>query len=376
MMLDTPGMGVVVTIVEGPDRFQRRHAWVGFPVAVIYKFFDDFGTYLAAILTYYAFVSLFPLLLIASTVLSVVLRGDQHLQTELLSGALKSFPVVGSELSKPEHLSGGPSGVIISIIASVYGALGVAQAFQYASNTMWAVPRNTRPNPLHARGRSLVLLAVIGLGVLATTTLSILGGAGVGALGTTLQYLAVAAAVIINIAVAIFAFRFAPARRLSIRDVLPGAIGAAVTWQLLQSFGVVYVQHVVKHASASNQVFAIVLGLLAYLFLTALVVLLCVEINVVRVNRMHPRALLTPFTDNVDLTPGDRRTYSRLAKAQRSKGFERIAVNFVPPEPAEPPSDPPAEPPAEPAPEPPAEPASGAGASETGGESTGPPSGR
>jgi membrane protein len=339
-----------VAAVEGPDRFQRRHAWLGFPLAVVYKFFDDFGTYLAAILTYYAFVSLFPLLLIASTVLSVVLRGNQHLQTELLSGALKSFPVVGSELSKPEHLSGGPGGVIISIIASVYGALGVAQAFQYASNTIWAVPRNTRPNPLHARGRSLVLLAVIGLGVLATTTLSILGSTGVGALGTTLEYLAVAAAVIINIGVAIFAFRFAPARRLSTWNVLPGAIAAAVAWQLLQTFGVVYVQHVVKHASASNQVFAIVLGLLAYLFLTALVVLLSVEINVVRVNRMHPRALLTPFTDNVDLTAGDRRTYSRLAKAQRSKGFERIAVNFVPPE--EPAPEKPAEPaPAEPAPE-------------------------
>jgi membrane protein len=344
-----------VAIVDGPDRFQRRHAWLGFPLAVIYKFFDDFGTYLAAILTYYAFVSLFPLLLIASTVLSVVLRGDQHVQTELLSGALKSFPVVGSELDKPDHLSGGPAGVTISIIASVYGALGVTQAFQYASNTMWAVPRNTRPNPLHARGRSLVLLAVIGLGILATTTLSILSSGGVGALGTTLRYLAIAAAVIINIAVAIFAFRFAPARRLSIRDVLPGAIGAAVTWQLLQSFGVVYVQHVVKHASASNQVFAIVLGLLAYLFLTALVVLFCVQINVVRVNRMHPRALLTPFTDNVALTKGDERAYIGQAKAQRSKGFEHIEVGFTPPpaetEPAE--SEPePLEPEPEPADDP------------------------
>jgi YihY family inner membrane protein len=350
-----------VAIVDGPDRFQRRHKWLGFPLAVIYKFFDDFGTYLSAILTYYAFVSLFPLLLIASTVLSVVLRGDPALQHRLITSALSSIPVIGSELDKPEHLSGGPGGLTIGIIGSVYGALGVAQAFQYASNTMWAVPRNTRPNPLHARGRSLVLLAVIGLGILATTTLSILSGGGVGALGTSLRYLAIAAAVIINVAAAIFAFRFAPARRLSIRDVLPGAIGAAVAWQLLQSFGVVYVQHVVKHASASNQVFAIVLGLLAYLFLTALVVLFCVEINVVRVNHMHPRALLTPFTDNVDLTPGDRRTYSRLAKAQRSKGFEHIDVDFTPPEEPEPAAAAP-----EAAPE----------ADEAGEDATGPPSGR
>ncbi len=91
-----------MAIVDGADRFQRRHAWLGFPVAVVYKFFDDFGTYLAAILTYYAFVSLFPLLLIASTVLSVVLRGDQHLQHELLTSALKSFPVIGEELGQAE----------------------------------------------------------------------------------------------------------------------------------------------------------------------------------------------------------------------------------------------------------------------------------
>jgi YihY family inner membrane protein len=317
--------------VHGPDRFQRRHAWLGFPLAVIYKYFDDFGTYLGAILTYYAFVSLFPLLLIASTVLSVVLRGNAHLQHQLLTSALKQFPVVGSELDQPEHLSGGTGGLIIGIAGSVYGALGVAQAFQYASNTMWGVPRNSRPNPLKARGRSLVLLAVTGLGILITTVLSIVGNGGVGAIGTTEKYLAVAASVVINVAVAIFAFRFTPARRLSIRDVLPGAIGAAVAWQLLQSFGIVYVNHVVRHASATNQVFAFVLGLLAYLFLSAMALLLCIEVNVVRVSRMHPRALLTPFTDNVSLTKGDERAYTRQAKAQRSKGFEQIAVGFTPP---------------------------------------------
>jgi YihY family inner membrane protein len=326
-----------VPVVGRPDRFQRRHAWLGFPLAVLYKFFDDFGSYLAATLTYYACVSLFPLLLIASTVLGVVLSGDQALQHQLLTSALRSFPVIGSELDDPKRLSGGPAGLIIGILGSVYGALGVAQAFQYASNQMWAVPRNSRPNPLKARGRSLVLLAIMGTGILAATVLSIVSAGGVGAVGTTEKYLAVALSVLINIALSIFAFRFAPARRLSVRDVLPGAIGAAVSWQLLQSFGVIYVQHVVGHASETNAVFAVVLGLLAYLYLTALTLLFCVEINVVRVNHMHPRALLTPFTDNVDLTAGDRRTYTRLAKAQRNKGFEHIDVDFSPPEdPAEP----------------------------------------
>jgi membrane protein len=142
-----------------------------------------------------------------------------------------------------------------------------------------------------------------------------------------------AASLAVNIAVSIFALRFAPARRLSVRDVLPGAIAAALIWQLLQSFGVIYVQQVIDHASAMNAVFAIVLGLLAFLYITATAALACAEINVVHVNRMYPRSLLTPFTDNVALTSGDRRVYSRQAKAQRSKGFQHVDVNFDPPPP-------------------------------------------
>jgi membrane protein len=320
-----------MAVTERLDRFQREHPWASFPLAVAYKYFDDFGAYLAALITYYGFVSLFPLLLLLSTVLGFVLSGDQGLQHEVLRSALQQFPVIGEDLSRPKHLGGGPVGFAVGIAGSLYGGLGVAQAFQYAANTVWAVPRNNRPNPLKSRGRSLLLLASAGLAILATTALSIGGGGGAGALGTAGRFLALAASVVINIAVTIFAFRFAAARPLSVRDVVPGAVASAVVWQLLQSFGVIYVRHVVEHASATNAVFALVLGLLAFLYIAATAVLLSMEINVVRVNRLHPRSLLTPFTDNVTLTGGDRRTYSRQAKAQRSKGFERVDVNFDPP---------------------------------------------
>lgn len=324
--------GVVgVTIAERPDRFQRKHPWAGFPLAVGYKYFDDFGTYLAALITYYGFVSLFPLLLLLSTILGLVLSGDQRLQQEVLASALHQFPVIGQDLARPRHLGGGPTGLVAGILGSLYGGLGVAQAFQYAMNTMWEVPRNQRPNPFKTRGRSLLLLFTAGLAVMGTTALSIVGGGGAAALGAAGRYLVLAASLAINIAVAIFAFRFAPARRLSVRDVLPGAIASALIWQLLQSFGVIYVRHVIEHASVTNAVFAIVLGLLAFLYMTATAILVCAEINVVHVNRMHPRSLLTPFTDNVTLTAGDRRVYSRQAKAQRSKGFQHVDVNFDPP---------------------------------------------
>ena len=84
----------------------------------------------------------------------------------------------------------------------------------------------------------------------------------------------------------------------------------------------------VNSSSATNSVFALVLGLLAFLYLIATTLLLCAEANVVAADRLHPRALLTPFTDNVELTRADRKTYTGQAKAQRAKGFQRIDVTF------------------------------------------------
>lgn len=325
-----------MTITERLDRYQRRHTWAAFPLAVSYKFYDDYGGYLAALIAYYGFVSLFPLLLLLSTVLGFLLSNNPELQRQVLDSALNQFPVVGDQLSNPRHIGGGAFGLVIGIVGSLYGGLGVAQATQYAMNTAWSVPRNVRPNALHARGRSLLLVGTGGVGLLGTTALSALAGSGAGSFGVALRVLALVASVVLNAAAFVLIFRIATARDLSNRDVARGAITAALVWQLLQSFGVVYVALVVQNASATNGVFAIVLGLLAFLYVTAAVVVLCVEVNVVHVEHLYPRALLTPFTDDVNLTRGDRRAYSTQAEAQRMKGFQDVDVSFNEQEPPEP----------------------------------------
>jgi membrane protein len=86
--------------------------------------------------------------------------------------------------------------------------------------------------------------------------------------------------------------------------------------------------HTVKSASATNSVFALVLGLLAFLYMVSASLVLCAQVNVVRVDRLYPRALLTPFTDDVELTSADRQTYTRKAKAERLKGFQHVDVTF------------------------------------------------
>ena len=320
-----------MSVTSRLDAFQRRHRWAGYPLAVVYKYADDQGNYLAALIAYYAFLSLFPLLLLLASVLGFFLRGDPELRQQLLNSALAQFPLMQDNLDAPEGLRGSGLGLTLAVLTAVYGSLGVAQAVQNAMNTAWAVPRNNRPNPLLARGRSILLLLTTGLTILGTTVLSAMGSTGSAFgvdLGPVRQVVLVLLSVALNAVVCVLGFRIATAIPLPLKHVLPGALAAAVAWQLLQSFGASYVASVVQGAGATAGVFAFVLGLIGWLFLGAVALVLCVEANVVRARRLYPRALLTPFTDAVDLTGGDQRAYTQYASAQRAKGFETVEVTF------------------------------------------------
>jgi uncharacterized BrkB/YihY/UPF0761 family membrane protein len=309
------------------DRLQRRNRPVGVVIAVIYKYLDDQGGYLSALITYYGFVSLFPLLLLLTTGLGVVLAGRPDLQEQVLHSTLSQFPVIGSQLHQPEGLSGGAVAVVIGILGALYGGLGVGQAVQNAMDSVWAVPRAKRPNLIRARLRSLLLLLVLGSAAITATVLSAVGQA-TSALGVFGKIGVSLATIAINGLIAMVALRVTTARPLAYRQVWPGALAAAVIWQILQWFGAGYIRHTVKSASATNSVFALVLGLLGFLFLVSTTLVLCAEINVVLVEKLYPRALLTPFTDDAELTQADRKTYTKKAKAERVKAFQRVSVRF------------------------------------------------
>ncbi len=312
------------------DRLQRRSKAAGFAVAVVYKYIDDQGGYLAALIAYYAFVSLFPLLLLFTTVLGVVLVGHPDVHQQIMHSAVSQLPVIGPQLGQPHQLGGGPIAVVVGVAGAVYGGLGVGQAVQNALDTIWAVPRHRRPDPIRSRLRTLALLGVLGTAVIATTVLSAAGHVS-GTWGLWVKTGVLLVALAINAGVVTLVFRFGTARTLTFTEIVPGAVTAAVVWQALQWFGASYVAHVVASSSATNSVFALVLGLVAFLFVVAVTLVLCAEIDAVRVNRLYPRALLTPFTDDVHLTVADRKTYTGQAKAQQAKGFEDIDVSFRPP---------------------------------------------
>ncbi|MGZ5403938.1 MAG: YihY/virulence factor BrkB family protein [Nocardioides sp.] len=313
------------------DRFQRRHPVLGLPIAVVYKYFDDQGNFLAAMVTYYAFVAIFPLLLLASSIFGFVLQDRPELQQDALDSALAQFPIIGDQLGAPEGLTGSVGAVVIGVLAATYGALGLGQATQHTMNTAWSVPRNSRPNPLRSRVRSLLLLILAGVAVLGISIFSALGSSSEvfgPAANAAIRWLILLGTVVIVTAVLTSLFRLAAARSHPWVRAVPGAFFTALGWQALQVGGAYYATRVLTETSALNQTFGLVLGLIGLIFLAALVAVIGIEINVVLVRRLWPRALLTPFTDAVDLTDADRKAYALYAQAQRHKGFETVSVRF------------------------------------------------
>lgn len=312
------------------DRALRRFPPVAFPLAVVYKFFDDQGNNLAAIITYNAFIAIFPLLLLASSILGFVLQGHPHLQAEVLNTALAQFPIIGDELGRKE-LHGSTSAVIIGALTATYGTMGLGLSLQNAVNTAWSVPRNSRLNPILMRLRSITLLVTTGLAVLSVTIVTIVFSTTTffGEKASSLTFaLVVAGNIVIVAATMTLVFRLATTRDHPFAHSFPGAATFAVGWSLLQYSGSVFVQRVLGATRGMNQTFALVLGLIGFLYIASIMVVLSIEVNVVYARHLWPRALLTPFTDNVDLTEADRRAYASYALMNRHKGFETVSVTF------------------------------------------------
>ncbi|WP_225840326.1 YihY/virulence factor BrkB family protein [Streptomyces sp. NK08204] len=320
---------------ERLDRYQRRHRWVGLPLAVLYKFYDDQALYLAALLTYYGFLSLFPLLLILVAVLSTFLSDDPALRQRVLDSALSEFPVIGDQIVRNIHsFHGSGAALAVGIAGSLYGSLGVAQAAQYALNKIWAVPRHARPDPFRSRLKGLLFLLILALGLCAFTLLSV-AASQTYLFGARLRggawIAATVASVCLNASLLVMSYRLLTHRALPLRGLVVVALGAACAWQGLQWGGTYYVNHVLRGATATYGMFGIVLGLLAWLYLGALIFLTAAEVGAVRLLRLWPRSLLTPFTDRVNLTAADRRAYQSYAATEAFKGFQKIRVHFEPP---------------------------------------------
>ncbi len=282
-------------LIGAADRVQRRHAWLGFPVAVLRKFGDDKAGDLAALIAYFAFVAIFPLLLVLVTLLDLVVRNDPALQQRVVRAALSSYPQFGPQLQASVHaLHSTGIALAVGLIGALLGARGVAVAMQNALNSVWAVPGERRPAFPWSAMRAIGLVLVVGVGEILTVFLSGVGG-GLGHLvsGVAAEAGTVALAFVMNIGIFWLAFRLATATEVSWRDLRLGAVLSALSWQVLQLLGSYIVGPLLRHSSALYGAFGVVLGLLAWLYLQAQLTLYAAEAAVVRARRLWPLSIVS-----------------------------------------------------------------------------------
>jgi len=275
------------------DRFQQRHRVLAFPVAVYRELQASKANYLGAILTFFAFISLFPLLLILTTVLGAVLRSNPKLQQDVLNSALVDFPVIGDQLKNNIHdFARNGIALLISILVTVVGALGLANAAQYTMNLLWGVPEERQPGfPKHWL-RSLGIIGTMGLGVLSTTAMTTLGELAGGRVFTVgLRIGLLGASFVITALLFWLGMRTATAAEVQGRDLRLAAILTTIFWQGLQYLGGFIAAHQLAHATTLYGVFGLVLGLLAWIYLQARLTLVAVASDVVRARKSWPRSL-------------------------------------------------------------------------------------
>jgi YihY family inner membrane protein len=302
------------------DRRQQQSPRLSFLAAVLKKFIDDQAGQLAALIAYYGFVSLFPLLLVLVTVLGFVLQGDPGEQKRILDGTLGQFPIISDQL-KLQSLTGSGVGLVIGVLGSLLAGMGITGATQNAFNRIWSVPFKHRPDFIHSRLRGFAMLAILG-------TLSIVSTTAAGFVGSSSHAApAVIAGVLVafafNVALFMTAFKLLTAVEVSWNQLLPGVIVAAVFWQLLQHLGGYYVDHELKRTGPLYGVFALVLGLLAWLYLGAQLTIFAAEINVVRVRQLWPRSF---FSD--PLLEADRRALTSSAEVEERVHEQNVEVSF------------------------------------------------
>ena len=272
------------------DAFQQRRPALAFPVAVWKKFSDDQAGNLAALIAYYGFVAIFPLLLVLATVLNIVLRNDPELQKTLTNSALAQYPVIGQQIkAQLGAIPGTGLPLIFGAIFLLFGARGVANAMQNALCGVWGIARRDRPGFPMSHVWSFALLLTVGLGFIVTTFLSgLAGGAGHLLTGVGATVGGVLISLGLNVGVFWLGFRLATARLVRWRDLLVGALIAALIWQVLQVAGGYVVSHQLQRANELYGAFGVVLGLVAWLYLQAEATLWAAEVDVVLARRLWP----------------------------------------------------------------------------------------
>ncbi|MDH6574633.1 YihY/virulence factor BrkB family protein [Kitasatospora sp. MAP5-34] len=316
-------MNPVERALRSLDRAQQHRTPSAVVVGVVKKYGDDRGGLLAALITYYGFVALIPLLLLLSTVLGFALHGHPGAQRAVVGSALADFPIIGDQLRQNVHsVQGSGLALVIGLLGLLYGALGIAQVLQHAMAEVWNVPGVRRPGYWPRLARSLLLFTALATGLLLATAAATLIGTALA--GSAARIGALLLSALINTALCLACFRILTPAEVPTRALMPGCAVAGPLFTVLQAFGALLVTHQLRHATEVYGFFATVIGLLSWLYLAAQVTVYAAETNVVLHRHLWPRSLVQP-----PLTGPDEEVLGAVARQEERRPEQHVDVAFT-----------------------------------------------
>ncbi len=232
----------------------------------------------ASLLSFWAFLSIFPLLLVATTILGFVLEGNPDLQERIVDGALAEIPVLGEQLrDDPASLDGNIWVLIVGLLGALWASTRAFVGLQTALDDVWEIPIDDRPGMPVQRGKALVGIAIIGASQVAAVGIStVVHSAGLPGIS---RFLLVLATTVIHIVVIAAMYRFLTSAPTTWRTVWIGAVVAGIVFGVIQHYATALVGRITDNATATYGQFALVLGLVTWLGLLAITTLMCAELN-------------------------------------------------------------------------------------------------
>ncbi len=311
-------------VLAWADGLQRRHTVLGFPYAVIKKYGDDAGGRQAALITYYGFLSIFPLLLVAVSVLTTVLVANAELRADIVENlvppplqdtvdtALASMPSSGLPLA-------------VGIIGLLFAGTGVVFSAYETLNHVAGVPMRARFGFVPRYARVLVMLVVVVASGVVVSTLTV--AASTRPDQVALQRVSAAGSTYaVVFLVLVGAAKLLVARPVTLRITWLAAAAGALAVTLVLSAGGWLLAKLVSSAGPVYGSFATVAGCFALLYLVSQALLYSAEAAVVLHLRLWPRGLDTSRPTRADL-----RALERLAREQERLAGARVELKFETP---------------------------------------------
>ncbi|WP_420452621.1 YihY/virulence factor BrkB family protein [Ilumatobacter sp.] len=265
-------------------RFRSRYRIVDLVVEMLDGWRRHQSSKDAWLLAFFTFLSIFPLLLVAVTVLGIVLRGNPDLQERIVDSAMAQIPVVGGILETPDRISGGTWALIFGLAGALWSSGRAFVGLQTALDDVWEIPLDDRANLPIQRAKAVLGVAIIGISQIGNLAIaSLVSAATLPALGDVAL---TAATVGINICVIASMYRFLTSYSPSWDDVWLGAVIAGVVFAVLQHFGTGLVKNFGGTAPGADpdpvQIISIIIGLITWLSFVGITVMMCAELNAAR----------------------------------------------------------------------------------------------